>query len=78
MSDQTKDAVEDAIRAHVMDESHGSYLTAWQVQVAAALPDDAGSTEYQYFGSEDPLHVSYGLLAMGQRYLDRWQTEDPA
>lgn len=67
MSEQTWQAVEDAIRAHMAEENDGAYLTGWVsvcVAVSAKNPDMA---HYQYMNHKGPSHEWMGLLEMGHQ-----------
>lgn len=64
MSD-TRAALEDAIRAHVLAEGDGAYLTDWIVLAAAAMPDDPDATTYVTETSSGPIHHRLGMV----RYL---------
>ena len=46
MSDATHDALEAAIRAHVLDEAEGAYLTEWVVYAAAEDLTDSQMSHY--------------------------------
>lgn len=65
MSDQTKAALESAIRAHVADELDGALTTGWALIAAAATDTDfaVGQTEY-FTESADmqPHHSTLGLV----------------
>jgi len=63
--DETAEALEQALRAHVAASADGAYLTDWIIFAAAAMPDDADSTTYITETSDAPLHHRIGLV----RYL---------
>ena len=65
MSAETKAALEDALRAHVIDEGEGSYLTDWVILAAGAVADDPDATMYISECSAGPIHHRIGLA----RYL---------
>ena len=73
MSDTTYAALEDAIRAHVADETSGGYLTCWYLAAAAARPEDAQCTEYVYANHDGAPHEWLGLQWMAQRRAMRWE-----
>ncbi len=72
MSDETYAAMEDAIRAHVADETDGGYLTAWHLAAHAAIPADADGSSYVYATHDGAPHEWWGLLNMAQRRAARW------
>lgn len=65
MSEQTREALVDALRAHVADEGEGAFLTDFVVMSAGAMPADPDSTTYITESSDGPLHHRLGLV----RYL---------
>lgn len=73
MSQQTWQAIEDAVRAHVADESDGGFLTAWVMAAANADPANPRSFGYTYANSETPRHEIVGLLDMAHTKI---ATED--
>lgn len=75
MSQQTRDALEAAVREHVAEETGGGYTTAFHVVAHATPPTDPDGSHYVYATSDDPPHVWIGLLAMADRRGKRWQHE---
>jgi hypothetical protein len=72
MSDATRQAVEEALAAHLDDEMDGVILTAWWVTMAGSAMDRPGETAYHYDGPQtQPFHVTYGLDRMSTRFLDK-------
>jgi hypothetical protein len=70
MSDQTLEAINDAIQAHLNDESdEGDYLTEWVLVTATALPHDAYRSNYFRISTSMPRHHSVGLLTWGLESL---------
>jgi hypothetical protein len=76
VSDSTYAALEEALRAHVADETDGGYLVHWTLAAAAARPDDSDSTEYVYANHDGPPHEWLGLQSMAHRRAMRWQAGD--
>jgi hypothetical protein len=76
MSVDTYRAVEDAIRAHVADETEGGYLTAWTLACAAVSPSDANATSYVYANHDGAPHEWLGLQSMARRRAIRWQHDE--
>lgn len=82
MSDETYEALEDAIRAHIADLSDGAaMLTDWRVTAASVDPNyPMGSTGYLHITSaHTPAHSRMGLALVGYREEKRtWdeQQED--
>lgn len=74
MSDATKQAIHDAIAAHMADEnaSEGTveYLTEWVVVASAAIANDPDCTSYWFLNSPGvAYHHKLGLLHRGLEYL---------
>lgn len=61
----TREALADAVRAHVAAEANGAYLTDWVLIAAAAVANDPDATTYVSETSEGPFHHRLGLV----RYL---------
>lgn len=76
MSDETYEALEAAIRAHVAEETNGGYLTAWTLAAAAASVTDSGETHYSYANHDGAPHEWLGLQSMARRRAMRWQFEE--
>jgi hypothetical protein len=67
VSEQTKQAIDDAIQAHVEDEKGGGDLViGWVLTAALALHDDDGANGYWYLNSGHPIHHTLGLLEMAR------------
>lgn len=65
MSDATKQALTEAIAAHIADVTDGNLLTDWALAIASTELEDIGTgrTNYYYEGNDNqPAHVGYGLL----------------
>lgn len=77
MSDATKEAVEEAIRAHVADEADGEprILTDWYV-IAAAVGVDADETHFLHINSNAAWHVLLGLVHRAWRRMSSWTDDD--
>lgn len=76
MSKETYAALEEALRAHVADESEGGYLTHWTLAAAAARPESPDSTSYIYANHDGAPHEWLGLQAMAHRRAMRWEAGD--
>jgi len=78
MSDQTLQAVHDAIAAHIADESEGEhvFLTDWQLTAAAALATNANQTLYFNVGTNAPYHSRLGLMYRGLEMLEGGTEDD--
>jgi len=76
VSDQTWQAVEDAIRAHVFDETDGGYLTHWTLAAAAVRPESSDVTSYTYANHDGAPHEWMGLQAMAHRRAMRWEASE--
>lgn len=76
MSEVTYAALEDALRAHIADETDGGYLTAWTLAAAAVSPADPNETHYTYANHEGAPHEWLGLQAMAHRRAMRWEAGD--
>lgn len=78
MSDTTRQAVEDAIAAHVADEREGAYLTGFVVMAAALVPEADDVVNYQSIvPTTQPLHVSVGLVTLLANEQVDWLDDDP-
>lgn len=66
----TRDAVAEAIRAHVAAEADGAFLTDWVLIAAAASPDNHAETIYVGECSETPIHSRLGLVHYLRRSYD--------
>lgn len=76
MSADTYAALEDAIRAHIGDETGDGLLTDWVV-VAASVNAEPDVTVYSDACSETAAHSLEGLLRIGvRRVVDRDLYED--
>ena len=73
MSDATKQAIHDAIAAHIADENDEGtveYLTEWVVVSSAAIANDPDCTSYWFLNSPGvAYHHKLGLLHRGLEYL---------
>lgn len=78
MSEVTRQALEDAVRAHVADEADGAYATAWHMVAHGAVPTDPDASSYIYATSLGAPHEWLGLLDMAHRRGMRWQSEEDA
>lgn len=73
MSDQTHQAVEDAIAAHIADANGGALLTGYVVIATGVSPEDETGTRYSMMEPRtQPTHVSLGLV----QYLSYMQREN--
>jgi len=63
--DETREALEAAIRQYVAVSAEGAYLTDWVLVAASANVDDADATTYVSETSDGPIHHRLGLV----RYL---------
>lgn len=72
MSEETRAALEEALRAHVASDEGGNghtLLTGWYVLTAAVSAHDPDTTDYRYACSDQPAHSALGLLYIGLRRL---------
>jgi hypothetical protein len=60
--ERTREALIEALRAHVAQTADGAYLTDFIVIAAAAVPADPDSTTYVTESSDGPLHHRLGLV----------------
>jgi hypothetical protein len=65
--DESREALEAAIRQHVAVSADGAYLTDWILIAASATRDDADATTYVSETSDGPMHHKLGLV----RYLSK-------
>ena len=72
MSEATKEAIEDAIRAHVADEGgEALVITDWYV-ITAAIGVDDEETHYFHVQSGGPWHTITGLVQLAWRRMSSW------
>lgn len=73
MSAETWTAVEDAISAHIADESDTGprLLTDWYL-ISASVGGDGETTYYQHATSESSQHVLAGLSLVAYRRMLRY------
>jgi len=78
MSDATHQAINDAIAAHIADESDGEVmlLTDWLLTAAAALADNHDRTMYFNIGTSAPYHSRLGLMYRGLELLEGGAEDD--
>jgi hypothetical protein len=72
VSQKTYEALEQALRAHVADETDGGVLSAWTLVAAAVRPEDAPATSYIHAHHDGAPHEWLGLQAMAYRRAMRW------
>jgi hypothetical protein len=77
VSEQTKAALEEAIRAHVADEAEGEprVVTEWYV-VTAAVGVEAHETHYLHVVSEASWHALLGLVHRAWKRMSSWEDID--
>jgi len=67
MSQQTEDALHDALQSHLRDVGameHDELLTAWVISYAAEMPDQADATRWGHSSpTRQRYYVSHGLAA---------------
>lgn len=77
MSEATKAAIDEAIRAHVAEEAAGELrvVTEWYVVIAAqgADPDE---THYLHVATDTPWHALLGLVHRAWRRMSSWTDDD--
>ena len=72
MSKDTRSTMEEAMRAHFVDEARGAYMTDYHLVIAGVSVEHEEPTHgYLYEDGSSPFHVSYGLAQMGVDYLMR-------
>lgn len=76
MSDETRAAMEDAIRAHIADENDEPRVVTDWIALVAHEGADPGSTGYYYALRQGmAAHQTTGLLAHFLRYIERDEYE---
>lgn len=75
MSAETYSALEDAIRAHVADETAAGIATDWYLIVAAESMSEH-VTNYVHIASQSPAHTLHGLVSLAQRRLLAGRDDD--
>jgi len=63
MSDKTKEAMEEAIRAHFADEQDGAMMVNYVIQMAGIVPNNSDIIAYLRESPDDQaMHVTLGLI----------------
>ena len=65
MSDDTRQALDSAIRAHLADEADGAIVTGYVPIAANITADDLEREQHGYwveYADHQPFHVSLGLV----------------
>jgi len=80
MSAETKQAVDDAIAAHIADEGDGHFLSGYALIAAGQRIDSEGGRTlyYKEFSTDLPFHEAVGLtsyLALAVEH-DMFQSDD--
>lgn len=76
MSDETFDAVEEALRAHMADEHDGALLNHWMIVAHGISATTANYSHYQYMNHAGPPHEWLGLLSMVNERVRNHGPED--
>ena len=64
MSLETKKALDEAIAAHIMDETNGDLVTSYLLTIATLNADNLENDTSNYFhefSDQQPFHISVGL-----------------
>lgn len=69
MSDATRQAIEDAITAHLADEYDEPWLITHWYTIVAASDADMDRTNYVHIAHDAPLHISLGLVRIADNRL---------
>lgn len=70
VSDETKAAFEDALRAHVADEQPDFPLLADYYTICASVGGDASKTGYLHVRSDSAAYALMGLVRVAKLNLD--------
>lgn len=80
MSSDTKQALDDAIAAHVADEADGALITGYVLHAAYINPDLDGREAtgyYAEYATSQPYHVGLGLAHQMVNHFDEiWYDDD--
>lgn len=77
MSDTTWQAVEDAVAAHLADESDGALLTSWVLAATGvSAADEDRTSRYLHANSDGPWHPLLGLMHMQRVTWEQRLLED--
>lgn len=72
MSAETKEALEEAIRAHFADEQDGSMMVNYVIQISGIVPDNPDMIAYSRESPDDQaMHVTMGLIEYLRRQYKR-------
>lgn len=76
MSDETYEALDAALKAHMADERPDALVTGWAA-VAAYITDEPDSDHYAVVKLDGQMNYStIGLLEVGQRMVDVYGWHD--
>ena len=78
MSNDTRQAIDDAINAHIADTFPGYYTDAWVVVCASSNIENPSAKNYRVVTPDtQPFHADIGLISVGQEILsDVWADDD--
>lgn len=74
MSDNTHQAIDEAINAHIADNFPGYYTDAWVVVCASSRIENPAEKNYRMITPDtQPFHADLGLIRIGSEILkDAW------
>jgi len=76
MSEDTKQALDNAVKDHFKDEMNGAFMTDYILTAAGPSADDGEVTEYLHSCTESPFHNLYGLAHMSLDHFSGPEDED--
>lgn len=79
MSAETKAALEEALAAHIADETEDHIVTDWAMVAACTTMDEIGTGLTRYWcegNTNQPVHVTVGLLRYGSEHATFDTDED--
>ena len=75
MSDDTRDKMEEAIRAHYQSELPGGLMTDYYLVIAGVPNSSEPSTQYVFDASDSAIHSIIGLARMGMMHIESIEEE---
>lgn len=78
MSAATKAALEEALTAHIADQTDGDLVTDWALVAATSTLDNIGTGRTSYFieaNTNQPVHVMAGLFRYASEHVI-WGDDD--
>jgi hypothetical protein len=76
VSDETYNAIEKAIQAHLAEEKNGALLNHWLLVAHGISATESDLSHYLYLNHDGPPHEWMGLLDMAMSRFSRVSNEE--